>query len=269
MEHFSDITRFLATLSEEASRIMRAYYSPLGFPSEPKSDSSPLTKADLEVNSMVIRMVREHYPEYGVLGEEESDKSEERKKLFVVDPLDGTLMFSKGSPIFGFSAAVVEDGVPIAGVLSNPIAQRTILAEKGKGAFYVEGNVQVAASNKTALKGALVNNGWRQSLLPRMLHERGAVTPCIYAISEAAALVSTGAFDGEVFCWNTAYDVAAAKIVVEEAGGKVTDLEGNEQRYDRPIRGAIISNGGIHDELVSMVRESGLINLVKEWGIID
>lgn len=267
MEHFSDITKFLLTLSREASAIMLKYYSPLGFPSEQKGDASPVTKADLEINSMVIRMVKEHYGDYGVFGEEESNGHEEGKKLFVVDPLDGTLMFAKGSPIFGFSVAVVEDGVPIAGVLCNPVAKRTLLAEKGKGAFYVEGNKQIFVSDKKEIKGSLVNNGWRQSLLPRALHEKGGVTPCIYAISEVSALVAIGSFDGEVFCWKSAYDVAAAKIIVEEAGGRVTDLEGNEQRYDRPIRGAVVSNGGIHDELVAMVRESGLLALVKDWGV--
>ena len=68
-------------------------------------------------------------------------------------------------------------------------------------------------------------------------------------------LVARGKLEGRIFPGEGAHDIAAVKLIVEEAGGRVTDIEGNEQRYDRPIRGAIISNGVVHDDLLAAVRE--------------
>ena len=93
--------------------------------------------------------------------------------------------------------------------------------------------------------------------MPRLIHERGGRTPQVYSVCEAASLVATGGFDAEIFTGPMPHDTASVKIVVEEAGGKVTDLFGNSQRYDCETKGAIISNGYLHNELVKLVKESG------------
>jgi histidinol-phosphatase len=258
METFQESTKFLLTLSEKASEIMLRYYSSGGMKADIKSDMTPVTKADIEINTMVITEVKKHYPDYEVLGEEESTDVKGATKLFVVDPLDGTHMFSIGSPLFGFMAAIVIDGESVAGVLMNPLAKRTLLAEKGKGTYLVEENKRVHVSTKNTFDRALVNAGWNDDNLPRLLHARGARTPEMYSVCEKASLIAVGGLEGETFDGTTVHDVAAVKIVVEEAGGRVTDLQGNEQRYDREIGGAILSNGLLHDELVAMVREAGI-----------
>ncbi len=258
MELFQDITKFLLTLSEEAAKIMLKHYSAKGIQVTMKGDMSPVTEADLEINKMTIEMVKKYYPDYEVLAEEESTEVENSSKLFVVDPIDGTHMFAIGSPLFVFSAAVVVNGESIAGVLKNPLARRTLLAEKGKGTYLIEENKRVSVSQKQNFEKALINCGWKETNLPKLVHARGGRTPQIYTVCEVASLIATGGFEGEVFTGPSAHDIAAAKIVVEEAGGKVTDLYGKEQRYDREINGAIISNGYLHDELVTMTREAGL-----------
>lgn len=258
MEAFQDITKFLLVLSEKASEIMLKHYSAAGVQAMIKKDRSPVTEADIEVNKMVITEIRLHYPEYEVLGEEESTDIKGASKLFVVDPIDGTRMFAIGCPLFVFSCAVVIDGKSIAGVLANPLAKRTLLAEKGKGTYLVEENRRMSVSEKKDFDRALINSGWDQTDLPRLIHARGGRTPVIFSVCEQASLIATGGFEGAVFTGSTAHDIAAAKIVVEEAGGKVTNLFGEEQRYDQPIKGAVLSNGYLHDELVKMVQEAGL-----------
>ena len=259
MEDFSESTKFLLSLTDRAEEIMLKHYSPGGIPADIKEDMSPVTKADNEVNDMVIEQVQKHYPEYGVLAEE-GNSNEKRKKLFVVDPVDGTLMLTIGSPLFCFSAAIVIDGKPIAGVISNPLAKRTLLAELNKGAYLVSEEKKISVSNRRELDGALINDEFnderRHTSITGLLRARGARSPQVYGICEASSLVATGGFDGKIFMGRNAHDVAATKIVVEEAGGKVTNIEGNEQRYDTNIKGALISNGHMHDKLLSIVREA-------------
>ena len=263
MEHFTEITNFLVDISQKATDIMMKHYSPVGIAADIKSDNTPVTKADIEVNQMVIDEVSKHYPEYGVLGEELSE-SVSNKNLFVVDPIDGTLMFHLGIPLFNFSVAVVNDGVPVAGLISNPLAKRTLVAEQGKGTFCLETGDRVRVNQKETFEGALVHAGWKETAFANLVCELGGRTPMFYSVCEAAALIATGALVGEKFAYDTAHDVAAAKIIVEEAGGRVTDINGQEQRYDSAIRGAIISNGVLHEQLVDMVYKGGLNKFVNE-----
>lgn len=238
---------------------MLKHYSAAGVQAMIKKDRSPVTEADIEANKMVIAEIKLHYPEYEVLGEEESTETKGASKLFVVDPIDGTLMFAIGCPLFVFSCAVVIDGESIAVVLANPLAKRTLLAEKGRGTYLVEENRRMSVSPKKDFERALINGGgWRRTDLPKLIHVRGGFTPEVFSVCEKASLIATGGLQGAVFTGSTAHDIAAAKIVVEEAGGKVTDLLGEEQRYDQAIKGAILSNGYLHEELVKMVREAEL-----------
>lgn len=263
MESFNDITKFLLTLSKKASEIMLKYYSPSGgmnatFKEASNDDLSPVTKADIEINDMVIQEVKIHYPEYEILGEEASTNNGTEKKLFVVDPVDGTYMFTIGCPLFVFSAAVVINGESVSGIICNPLAKRTLIAEKGKGAYLAEENKKISVSKKNVLKEAFINLAWKDVRMAEKIIEAGASPMQIYSIIEASSLVATGGFDGAIFRFDSEVDIASAKIIVEEAGGKVTDIEGNEQMYDSKINGAIVSNNILHTELVSVVKEANI-----------
>jgi len=258
MPDFKDTTKFLLSLAEKAGKIMLDYYSAAGASFEKKADSSRVTAADLEVNRMVIEEAEKNYPDFKVLAEEESNNTAESKKLFVVDPMDGTLNFTIGSPLFCFSAAVVIDGKSVAGVIFNPLAKRTLIAEEGKGAWFVEENRKISVSQKADFDGAMINAGYKETEFSRLIHGLGGRTPSFFAACEYGSLVATGGFEAALYLSRYAHDVAAIKIIVEEAGGKVTDVYGEEQRYDGQLRGAMISNGILHNELVRLFEQSGL-----------
>lgn len=262
MESFSPTTQFLIDIAKEAEKILLRHYSPLGVTATLKSDMSPVTIADTEVNSMIIKNVKERYPDFGVIGEEESLPSQ-GKKFFVVDPLDGTHMFTIGAPMFCFSAAVVIDGVSMAGIIGNPLAKRTLVAEKGKGAYLVETGTQIKVSDLNKLKGSIINAGYNDTREVAGLHALGANTMHVYAVCEAASLVALGGFVGNIFTGRKPWDTAATKILIEEAGGKVTDLNGNDQRYDQETKGALMSNGKLHDQLLKIIKESGIAEEFK------
>ncbi len=250
---------FAKRLALEAGEIMRKYF--LVTDTTWKSDNTPLTQADTEINSLVIQRINEAYPTHSVLGEEESDMKDSQY-VWVCDPVDGTMPYSHGLPISTFSLALCDDGVPQVGVVYDPFMKRLFWAASGSGAFCNGETVHVnakgfenalidIAGGQVALRGVIDGRKIAQNLTGR-----GAKTSDIYSTILPSCLVATGNYVATIFNLPKPEDPAAVKVIVEEAGGRVTDLFGNDQRYDCPTKGFIASNGVVHDELVRLVKEA-------------
>jgi len=241
---------FAKKVAGEAGLIMQKYYR-ADQQVETKSDDTPVTIADKEVNQLIIDRVKAEFPDHGVLGEELIYKSE-REKLWVCDPIDGTPAFIYHIPTFMFSLALVIDGVPTVGLAFNALTGDTYTAVKGEGAF--RGDQPLRVSSRAWGKTSRVIGAFKNILPEQGLIERGVKTIVGYSVVFKGCLIAEGSVDGRVWDGNGAHDIAAVKLIVEEAGGKVTGLDGNEQRYDRPINGAVMSNGIIHEELLNLIR---------------
>jgi fructose-1,6-bisphosphatase/inositol monophosphatase family enzyme len=133
-------------------------------------------------------------------------------------------------------------------------------AQKGQGATC--NGQPLAVSKQATLKGSYVSSGiWRgmyykmPGFMADLVFREGADSFPMGSIVYNAGLLAAGEIEGIIFAATTAHDVAAIKVIVEEAGGKVTDLYGNEQDYDKPIKGAVLSNGLIHNDLLKLVAE--------------
>lgn len=251
---------FAKALALEAGAIMRVYFG-FDLSREWKSDQTPVTKADVEINSLVIMRIKENYPGDGAYGEEESFETNSNR-LWVCDPVDGTMPYSHGLQISTFSLALVIDGTPVVGVIYDPFMHRLFYAQKGEGTFC---NGKPLHVSKQSIKNALVDvEGFpakgtkavtrHDITICQSIEAAGANTTHLWSAIIVFALVAAGQYTAALFNLSNIHDVAAAKVIVEEAGGKVTDLFGNEQRYDRPIKGFIASNGVIHDQLLGVVR---------------
>jgi myo-inositol-1(or 4)-monophosphatase len=246
---------FAEGLAREAGKIMRENFT-LGMKKEWKSDNTPLTVTDTAINQLVIETISKAYPTHSVIGEEASNLKES-EYAWVCDPVDGTIPFSHGFPTFAFSLALTKNGESIVGVMYDPIMDRLISAEKGKGA-YLNGKKISVSSEKTITKQSFVelNTDDRMTSLRAYLHAKECYVPCLYSCVYAAMLVATGEFVAAIYPFDKTWDAAAVKIVIEEAGGKVTDLDGNDQRYDGKVNGFVASNGHVHDELISALARS-------------
>lgn len=252
---------FAKKLALDAGAIMEKYF--LATSRTWKADATPLTQADTEINSLVIDRIAEAYPEHSVLGEEESAMQDSRY-TWVCDPVDGTMPYSHGLPISCFSLALCQDGVPQVGVVYDPFMKRLFYATVGGGAFCNDEQMKV---NQQELKNALMEVAAFPAHPSKMAVDCGNV---IYEYLENAeakvvrmwstilptCLVAQGSFSAAMLNITLPEDAAAIKVIVEEAGGRVTDLDGNDQRYDQPTKGFIASNGLIHDELVKIVQEA-------------
>ncbi len=255
-----ELLDFATSLAHEAGEIMRRYYQSNEKGIETKADKSPVTAADKEINDLLITRVAQIYPDHGVLGEEASTVTAIHKDVWVCDPIDGTAAFILGLPTAMFSLAFVQDGQSIVGVAYDPFEERLFTAIKGQGAFC---NGQPIHVDPRGIQGAMVAG---PSMASGVLHDQelyrdliaqGATIPMFPGNVFKCALIAQGKLHGRIFGGPGAHDIAAIKVIVEEAGGKVTDLEGNEQRYDRAINGAIISNGVIHPQLVAAANSFG------------
>ena len=256
-----DKLEFAKDLALEAGKIMKANFT-LNMEKQWKEDASPLTVADTTINRLVIDKVRAEYPDHNVKGEEESALGNESSYLWVCDPVDGTIAFSHGLPISTFSLALVQDGISQLGVVYDPFMDRMFSAEKGKGSFLNNEAIKVSELGITSLnKSAMAIENFARAKYDlieteRFLTEKNVKLMKLCSIVYPTVLVANGEFIGTIFPHDTAHDAAAIKIIVEEAGGKVTDLFGNDQRYDQPIKGFIASNSKIHEELVKIVADT-------------
>ena len=245
-------------LSAAAGEIMLKYFE-IGVPANWKEDNTPVTVADEAINQMVIERIGEEYPEHGVVGEEASFEKPDAVMQWVCDPIDGTLPYMLGIPTNVFALALCENGDPIVSVVGDPSLDRTYTAVRGGGSFCNDRKLQV--SSTAEMNGSLMNVSGRKSgdaahgariyddmyaAGVRILHHNSMVYEVIQ--------VASGMFDGAIFTKTTQWDAAAGVLLVTEAGGAVSDLSGDPQRYDRPIKGTIFSNGHLQSDLEDIVR---------------
>ncbi len=225
-----------------------------------KEGGSPVSEADYAVDSFLRQRLRALLPQAGWLSEETADDSERlsRALTFIVDPIDGTRAFIKGDPRWAISVALVEDGAPALAVLHLPALDETFLAGAGGGAFL--NDAPIRASERGELAGASLAGPpkWLDSLARTGLafERRPAVPSLAYRIAQVACgrldagIASTNAWD---------WDIAAADLIVREAGGRLTDLDKKKPAYNSafPRHGALgAAPVGLHDALIDALQRA-------------
>ncbi len=210
---------------------------------ETKPDLSPVTEADTAVEQTIRARLAADRPGDGVLGEEYGDDSTGGRR-WIVDPIDGTRNYSRGIPVWATLIALEDDGVLQLGVISAPALGRRWWAERGAGAFADGEAIHVSGVGR--IEDAVLCFAVEQQLpaiASRCWHARG------FGDFWAHMLVAEGAADGAIDAVGVSvWDLAAVRIVVEEAGGRFTDQAG-VPRIDGGS--AISSNGLLHGELLA------------------
>lgn len=226
-----------------------------------KEGGSPVTEADMAVDTYLRTELLAARPGYGWLSEETADDPARlgRSSVFVVDPIDGTRSFIEGVELWCVSLAVVRDGRPAVGVLDAPAREELYTAIAGRGA-YLDGR-RLAVSERTELTGARLAGprGW---LRTETVRESGAeLQPHIASLAYRLAQVAAGRLDA-AFASPRAHDwdLAATDLLVHEAGGRLTGLDGAPPRYNRavPRHEVLVAAGSrLHPRLLAMVEAAG------------
>lgn len=245
---------------KESSKIAKSHFLE-GMEREWKEDETPVTKTDKFINARLIELVKKNFPDDGVLAEEISHEVETSTRLWVCDPIDGTRPFSHGIPTFGISLALAINGEVILSVIADPILDRVLVSEKGKGCFIEDSPCQVEASTDLrrqiiAVEGVtrIEDKFGKQLGLAFELRKKGAQIITPKSIVYCGLLVALGKIGGVIFFLTNPWDSAGLSLAVTEAGGIVTDLEGNAPLFDRPTKGLIASSSHFHPILLESVK---------------
>ncbi|HEX6039019.1 3'(2'),5'-bisphosphate nucleotidase CysQ [Longimicrobium sp.] len=222
-----------------------------------KSADQPVTEADLAADRILRRMLMEARPDYGWLSEETADSPDRlsRTRLWVVDPIDGTNSFVLGRPEFAICVGLVDAGRAVLGVVLNPATDEVFSAAVGGGAFRDGKPIRVSDVGAGEMPRIVASRwemkrgefdafaaDWRVEPLGSTAYKM-----CRVAQGGAEAFVSRGP--------KAEWDICAAEVIVAEAGGVVTRLDGTPAEYNRPEpqwRGIAASNGRVHDELLRL-----------------
>ena len=218
-----------------------------------KGEVDLVTESDRRSEELVVARLKRHFPDHGIVAEEGSGAAARTKYCWHVDPLDGTTNFAHGYPCFAVSIGLVEDAKPIVGVVFNPVADEMFTAVRGKGAFLNDKRIHVSRVEKLAQslvatgfpthlrkKSSNMEYYWQFTLRTHGVRRDGSASLDLCA-------VACGRFEAYWEFGLSSWDTAAGVLLVEEAGGKVTDLAGGPYPLGGPS--LISSNGLIHAEL--------------------
>lgn len=219
-----------------------------------------VTKADLEAEKVIVKILTSNFPDHNLLGEEKTNINKKSKFTWVVDPLDGTISFGSGIPYFSVSIGLLKENKPILGVIYIMSFKKLYWAQIGQGAF-VNGKL-LRVSKKHTLKESVGtldfgHNVKRQYKLDLYVNKLLTKIGYIYSFGSAvasSALVAEGILDINVnygFVW----DFVAGAVIVREAGGKVSDFEGNEPDWTKERLNFVASNGLIHDQILEALKQ--------------
>ncbi len=242
--------------AKAAGAVLANYFEMTGLERELKDDKSFVTKADKEAEAIIVGSITRHYPDHGILGEEGADVNPEAEYQWVIDPLDGTSNFVNGIPIFAVSIGILHQGKPFIGVVYNPITESLYAAEKGKGATY--NGKSIAVSAQAAGDGIVTFGPGRKEsarFLKLFVTAKETHFKSVRFLGSTAlelAYVARGGTEAFVCIGLSLWDFAAGKLLVTEAGGMVTDYDGNEA--DVKENYFIASNGAAHQNALNLVK---------------
>ena len=239
-----DLTLALS-LADAADTISSARFRATDLVVETKPDLTPVTEADMAVETAIRKRLAAERPDDGILGEEFGTTAERRRR-WIIDPIDGTRNYSRGIPVWATLIALEEDGVIQLGVVSAPALHRRWHAERGGGAWVNDDRIRVSAVRH--IEDAVLSFALEQpipALAGYAWHARG------YGDFWQHMLVAEGSVDGAFDAVGVkVWDLAAIQPIVEEAGGRFTDADG-VSRVDGSM--AISSNGFLHDRLLEAI----------------
>ncbi len=249
----------LETVMREAGALARATASRPFRQWTKGEERSPVSEADIAVNELLRERLLALTPSAGWLSEETEDSLAARamEQAWIVDPIDGTRAFISGRVDWTISVALVENGRPAVAALYAPVTDEMFLAARGRGAALNGKPIRISSGD--GLAGARFAGPKRYLERLEGLGRGILPQPKVHSLALRLARVAQGEFDGAFASGGSHdWDLAAADLLVHEAGGVMTDFAGRALRYNRPdvVHGALIAAGPArHGALVDLVRD--------------
>jgi histidinol-phosphatase len=221
-----------------------------------KADKSPVTEADVEAEKVIRGLLESRFPDHGFFGEETGSRGLGADYVWLVDPIDGTKSFVREYPMFSTQIALLCEGELVLGVSSAPVYGELAWAERGKGAWL--GKERLAVSDVAAIRDAALSSGNLKTLARSPAWIRyGSLVGSVNRIRGYGDflhyhLLAGGRIDAVIESDVNILDIAALVVIVEEAGGRFTDLSGGPVGFDTTT--VLATNGLLHQQILEAVQ---------------
>lgn len=253
----SEFVKVALDAAKNAEEIILSYYNG-EINVELKEDETPVTYADREAEKIIRKTIKNSFPDHGFLGEEFGIEIGESSYIWIIDPIDATKNYIRKIPIFGTQIALMKDDDIIAGVSNAPLLNEVLYAEKGKGAYLNDHPINV--SDISDLNDVMICHGGIKWFV-----ETGTFPGIYNLINDTARsrgfgdfymyhLMSSARADAVIEAAISIWDIAAITVIVREAGGTVTDLQGNDITTE--TNSLLATNGILHKKMLSYFNEN-------------
>jgi myo-inositol-1(or 4)-monophosphatase len=248
-----------AEIAREAGALLANYYE-RRVPFELKGEFDLVTEADRASERLVVERLRTHFPQHNVVGEEGGGHQNNSEYRWFVDPLDGTTNFAHSFPMFNVTLGLERAGEVIAGVVFDPVRQEMFTAERGGGAYLNNRRIRVSATGQ--LRDSLASTGFpsrkrHHNVNIHFYYQLAMASHGVRRTGSAAidlAYVACGRLD---FFWEFGlkpWDMAAGTLLVEEAGGRTSDMRGVPHNITASDH-LLADNGALHEQVLAMFGE--------------
>lgn len=255
------LKEILQNAALDAGKLMKERFNS-GFRIDNKEGLNNLvTEVDHASESLIMEIIQKEFPKHFILSEETGEVKMDSAYKWIIDPIDGTVNYANGIPICCVSIGVEYEGSMVLGVVYNPFLDEYFFAEKGKGATL--NGKKLCVSDKNNVWESCLATGFPYSYLDTpnspldvfgRLISRGVPVRRLGSAAIDLCWVAAGRFDGFYEHKLNAWDSAAGYLMVEEAGGKVTDFEGRPYSPYQPH--IVATNGKIHDGLLKVIQNN-------------
>jgi myo-inositol-1(or 4)-monophosphatase len=263
-ESFSELTLLAIEAALAAGDVLRSGYGTHFDIKSKEGHHNLVTEYDLKAEKAIIDFIKKNAPPSSFLAEESGlSQGDQESLVWVIDPLDGTVNFAHKIPVFAVSIGVEQHGEMIAGVVYQPMTHELFVAQKGGGAFFNGKQIHVSAVKR--LNESILATGFPYNLAENpghcIDHFIDILRACIpiRRLGAAAidlAYVAAGRFEGFFEVSLSPWDCAAGKLLVEEAGGRVSTWKG-APFHIRSKLSVLATNGFVHEETVALLGENG------------
>jgi myo-inositol-1(or 4)-monophosphatase len=261
--NLNEARKYILELMPQAGEILKKYFNSGNFTSQSKGGADLLTQADMEADQFLASSIRQRFPQCEVLTEETAPKDysslKEVSNLWVVDPLDGTINFSRGTPHFSISVGLVDRGISRLGVVYDPNGNSLYWAQEDRdGAYLNDRKLRVSGTANLLETVIACDWGWDLQERLKLVKWLGSIAPEVRQIKSMGSAVldlarlADGKVDTYIHSGLKPWDTAASSLLIEKAGGKITTPEGEKWNVFNPQM--LATNGILHDKLLELIR---------------
>lgn len=252
----------LEKTAKEAGKLLLSYFLRPGNHLKYKAHREIVNVADLAADKLITRLLRAKVRGTVIMSEEQKLPRGRFDTGFIVDPLDGTTNFTSGTPIWGVNIARIEAGETAAGVSFLPTTGDLYSAVRGKGAWRNGKRIRVSPQKQLSASTLIFCHGYSPAEMRRGAKLYAAIHPRIRycrmygSAAFELAMIATGGADAFIYSGAKPWDIAPGVLLVEEAGGIVTDEAGRAWMPGRTAKTLVVSNGHLHDDLLALVQRA-------------